>query len=132
MKKVISTIVIILLIAVGVVIYKNHSSENTLSEQEAARIAIEAVAKGDSWPKSECVSASAAEKYASVIIFELHEVHNESCGGDPQTSPRITSVVVNLNTGEVYDQPTQIDTIDQGWRTVQIEGKDYQVTKKLR
>ena len=134
MKKVITIIIIISLIAIGVVIYKNHSSENTLSEQGASKIAVEAIINDGrkDWLKLECAQTPTSEKDLSVISFNIHEVHNASCGGDPNTGPRITSVIVNLKTGEVYDQPTQIDTIDQGWRTIKIEGKDYQVTKKLR
>jgi len=134
MKKVITIIIIILLIAIGVVIYKNDSTENTLSEQEASKIAVEAIINDGrkDWLKLECAQTLTSEKDSSVISFNIHEVHNASCGGDANTGPRITSVIVNLKTGEVYDQPTQIDTIDQGWRTIRIEGKDYQVTKKLR
>lgn len=134
MKKVITIIIIILLIAIGALIYKNHSSENTLSEQEASKIAVEAIINDGrkDWLKFECAQILTSEKDSSVISFNIHEVHNASCGGDPNTGSRITSVIVNLKTGEVYDQPTQIDTIDQGWRTIKIEGKDYKVTKKLR
>lgn len=133
MKKVI-TIIIILLIVIGVLIYKNHSSKNPLSEQEASKIAIEAIINDGrkDWLKFECAQAITSEKNSSVISFNIREVHNASCGGDPNTGPKITSVIVNLKTGEVYDQPTQIDTIHQGWRTIKIERKDYQVTKKLR
>lgn len=134
MKKIITLVVIILFITIGAVIYKNHSSENTLSEQEAAKIAVEAAINDDrkDWLKLECAKAITFKRDLSVISFNIHEVHNASCAGDPNTDPRITSVIVNLKTGEVYNQPTQIDTIDQGWRTIKIEGKDYQVTKKLR
>lgn len=134
MKKVITIIIIILLVAIGAVIYKNYSSKNTLSEQEASKIAVEAIINDGrkDWLKLECAQTITSEKDSSIISFNIHEVHNASCGGDPNTGPRITSVIVNLKTGEAYDQPTQIDTIDQGWRTIQIEGKDYQVTKKLR
>lgn len=134
MKKVITYIIVVLLIGTGTVIYKNHYSENMLSEREASEIAIEAIINDGrrDWLRLECAQAITSKKDSSVISFDIHEFHNASCGGDKNTGPRITSVIVNLKTGEVYDQPTQIDTIDQKWRTIQIEGKDYQVTKKLR
>ena len=53
--------------------------------------------------KSECVGFY-FEKYNKTktkISFEIREVHNKKCGGDPDTAPLIASVYV-LNTAEVF------------------------------
>ncbi len=136
-SKKLSLLLLVIVMVVGAVIYKNYFSSmqaSVLSEQQAAKVAIEAVISDgrENRLKPECVSANAQEKDVLAINFNIHEVHNALCGGDPDIAPRITSVVVNLETGNVYDQPTQIDAMDQGWRTIQIGEKDYQVTKQLR
>ena len=40
-------------------------------------------------------------KTKTKISFEIREVHNKKCGGDPETAPLIASVYV-LNTAEVF------------------------------
>ena len=52
---------------------------------------------------SQCVSfyLEGYNKDRTKAWIEIREVHNEECGGDPGTAPRIASVYV-LNTGEVY------------------------------
>lgn len=135
MKKLIIVLIIILVAVAGVVVYKGlYSTENMLSEYEAAQIAVQAVVDDgrENWLKTECASAYISKKDSGVISFDIHEVHNVLCGGDLNTAPRITTVIVNLKTGQVFDQPTIIDTVDQGWKTIKIDGKDYQVTKRLR
>lgn len=98
-------IVILLILIVGIIIYKNYSTQNnnTLSEQQASEIAIKALVNDGShdWLKHECVKAFVQEKDLSVIKFNINEVHNVSCGGDPNTSPRIGSVSIDLKTGLV-------------------------------
>lgn len=78
----------------------------------------------------ECVSFLQNEETPATFIFELRELHNETCGGDPQTMPRLMALGVNKadgsllsdrndelelravpapNCGLVYD-PTETDT----------------------
>jgi hypothetical protein len=133
MKKITITLITILLIATGLVIYRNQSSKHMLSEDEASKIAIESIAadKETTQLNSDCISATAYEKDLSVIRFTVNELETMECNGNKSPGTYITRVFVNLKTGEVFDAPIEFSP-DQEWSTVQIEGKDYQFIKKLR
>ncbi len=131
MKKAIPIIVIITVVAIGVAIYVNHASGNMLSEQEASGIAIETVKNDTSytnWADPRCAIASIVEKDTSVMKFNVNKT---DCDKGQIPGEYITSVIVNLKTGEAYTHSMQFNP-DQESVTVRIEGKDYYVDKKYR
>ena len=44
----------------------------------------------------------ATEPFQRFPTVDVHEVHNQECGGDPATSPRIFSVAFDDKTGAVW------------------------------
>jgi len=49
---------------------------------------------------NECLSFAEDEAVNGKIRIDVREVHNEKCGGDPQTAPRVFSFQVDMATGE--------------------------------
>lgn len=45
---------------------------------------------------------AATEPFQRFPTVDVHEVHNQECGGDAATSPRIFSVAFDDNTGAVW------------------------------
>ncbi len=100
-KVFISAIILLVL----VVIFFEYSSKNFISEEQAAEIAIQFTINDGrkDWLRTECARAEIIDKNFSTVTFNIHEVHNDSCAGDPGTSPVINSISVNLKTGKVFD-----------------------------
>lgn len=42
------------------------------------------------------------EKFAGKPLVDAREIHNDECGGDPQTAPRIFSIAFDDQTGAVW------------------------------
>ena len=95
MKKILIFIGVIVIIVLLVYSYR-------LNENEAAGIAVQSAidAKLTSLSKNCIFLIKERENYGQ-IFFELREKHDAICGGDPDVSPRIASVVVNLYTHSV-------------------------------
>ena len=55
----------------------------------------------------------ATEPFQRFPTVDVHEVHNQECGGDPATSPRIFSVAFDDKTGAVWsDAKSQVGQME--------------------
>jgi hypothetical protein len=123
--------VLLLVVLIGVsFLYIDSSSE--ISEKTATSIAVNSVLKKVRTDlKIECLTFN-KEVNPGVLSFDFYEVHNAECGGDTQTSPLITTILVNLKTGESYNQPLSfIDNKSLPWKEIKIKGSKYSVTDLL-
>jgi hypothetical protein len=87
-----------------------------LSESEMAIRAVEEFVKsGGTEVRRECLFADLMSSTTDTVEFAIREVHNEVCGGDPATAPRVGTVNVFRWTGtavaeESTTPPLQADT----------------------
>lgn len=73
-----------------------------LSQDDATNLAIDAVVSSKMTSLSkDCIYAEEDTFGSNTITFNLREIHNKACGGDPEVSPMITQAVVNLITRQV-------------------------------
>jgi hypothetical protein len=104
MNKTKLILILILIAVVGIAVYMAYnSSGNKLSEEEAAKVALQAAiddGRKDTL-KPECATPIISVRDGSIVAFNIHELHSEACGGDPDTAPIITSVLIDLKTGKV-------------------------------
>jgi len=69
---------------------------------------------------NDCLSFEEGEAVNGKKHIEVREEHNEKCGGDPQTAPRLFSFEVDVATGEYKTDRYSI-----------ITGGDYESMDKL-
>ena len=79
--------------AVGSVRDEETEAVNVVIE-DAIRLKITALPK-------ECISATVKSQGVGEIVYDLREVHNIICGGDPNTSPLILSARIELPSGQI-------------------------------
>lgn len=95
MKKILLTLSLTATIAA-------HAQTPIHSEDDAIKAIIASISehKLTSLPP-ECLSFYLMEESADSYEIEIREKHDDICGGDPQTAPRLFSYMVNKNTGEL-------------------------------
>lgn len=87
----------------------NVANAKPLTEEQAATKVGETIIKHKlTTLKRECYGVFGGddmyfdeEKNVNVYRFDIHEIHNEICGGDPETAPRMMSFEVEVNTGKM-------------------------------
>lgn len=127
-------IIVLILIVVGAYFIFNRSGSNqnfkgapvALSTEKEVELAIDTViSKKLTSLSKECLKASPIGSgdgtSSPVMFYEIREVHNKTCGGDPNTSPIVSAVQVNSQTG-------MADTIDS---LVNTDTKDVPKTKEF-
>jgi len=85
-------------------------SAQVTSDTEATRLAIDAMHEYKlTTLNDDCVLVAAAEKPAYFEIT-MRELHSKSCGGDPETGPRLFNIRVRKRDGrltsDAYDGTT--------------------------
>ena len=48
-----------------------------------------------------CISENVKSQGVGEIIYDLREVHNQTCGGDPNTAPLIVTARIELPSGQI-------------------------------
>lgn len=83
----------------GVYVLQRGVVESPQSMSE--RVVDFVVNQGITTLEKNCVSVMEDERTEEARFFVIRERHNAQCGGDPSTSPRIATIRVDLQTGEM-------------------------------
>ncbi len=87
-----------------------HGSQDAVVDRLAARIRRQKLYAD--WAKPGCLDYVVERCTAAVVEVSLHEKHDERCGGDPLTAPRVDSFRVH-RVGERIDW---YNVVDGAWR----------------
>lgn len=69
---------------------------------QAVSMVIKSVEKNHLTPlKLECLIFMESGETPQVYMVDVRENHNEKCGGDPETAPRLMSYEINKQTGKM-------------------------------
>lgn len=83
---------------------KQDSEQNKVEPQQDSNWVVQAIKLTAQHKlvshEIECLSFEEEDVVNGKIHIKVREVHNEKCGGDPQTAPRLFSFEVDTATGE--------------------------------
>ncbi|HTE48469.1 MAG TPA: hypothetical protein VK675_01000 [Candidatus Paceibacterota bacterium] len=89
------SIVIIVLLFFFLKTRQNPASNNQESQKKVIQAVIDSKL---TTLRPDCLKADITNQTSTTIDYEIREVHNEACGGDPETAPRVASVRIDLQT----------------------------------
>ena len=96
-SRIILTIIAIVIIVS--IFFVNTRQNPANNNKESPEIAIEAVIDAKRTTlRAECLYANMINQTHTTIDYDIREVHNETCGGDPETAPLVASVRIDLQT----------------------------------
>lgn len=94
----------------------NSSASLSMEQAEALAINTAIDQKATSLSK-DCLDATMIMhdnvSASPFMFYEIHEVHNATCGGDPSTSPLVSTVQIDTETGSASVVDMMIDDMGQ-------------------
>ncbi|UPG88575.1 hypothetical protein L2Y96_14225 [Luteibacter aegosomaticola] len=76
-----------------------NPTPHVASEAQAETLALDAIARHHLTSLAPACLALMSEDLTNGWSIDVHELHDEKCGGDPETSPRLFTIDVDATTG---------------------------------
>lgn len=90
---------VLALIAASSMAATANPTPHVASEAQAETLALDAIARHHLTSLAPACLALMSEDLTNGWSIDVHELHDDTCGGDPETSPRLFTIDVDATTG---------------------------------